>query len=144
VWAIGGEERPGVVVDDVEDLHVGAVGKVPVGGVGRDLTMCACVPCPMRGGRNRRRVTLRPRRRNSPPISLPAYRSVNRPLIRLRRVFARIACPDCGSSRFVPLTFSRNPLRGERAEIDPEDAGDPLLFKCVICGVPFKWVEHVR
>ena len=40
VGGFGGHERPGrdqqagVVVDDVEDLHVGAVGERPVGGVG--------------------------------------------------------------------------------------------------------------
>ena len=30
----GGQREPGVVVEDVEDLHRGAVGEVPVGGVG--------------------------------------------------------------------------------------------------------------
>ncbi len=31
---IGQEQKPGVVVEEVEDLHVGAVGEPPVGGVG--------------------------------------------------------------------------------------------------------------
>jgi DNA-directed RNA polymerase subunit RPC12/RpoP len=62
--------------------------------------------------------------------------------MRLRPVFRRIACPDCGLSRFVPLTYTHNPLRDEREGLDPEEAGYELLFKCVICGVPFKWMEH--
>jgi hypothetical protein len=43
-------------------------------------------------------------------------------------------------------TYSRrrthNPLRDEREGLDPEEAGYELLFKCVICCAPFKWMEH--
>jgi len=31
---LGGDQQPGMVVNHVEDLHLGAVGELPVGGVG--------------------------------------------------------------------------------------------------------------
>lgn len=41
--------EPGVVVEDVEDLHRGAVGELPVGGVGQvgaDRVRAGCVSSP--------------------------------------------------------------------------------------------------